>query len=440
MPVGYPIYDGICYRNLYSYEAFEYIASRNIQGYEKDYFIIKKHDGLAICRKVPYDIDFLRYFVDSNIIAYCNYEKALSCNNYRGGPILNDKLLKENIQLSFRDSTTEHTLYSNRKRAKNRFSAINFSMCDNPTEYSLNHYDAAAMLNHRFQWLRTQPNEKSAVNNIRFHGVPTDFAERYDDIEKKEETFKFPKFRFQDYVTHEKITGLSLSIEISSALLEFENQELMKKAWEMFCSHAFIEGKSMLSWVVFSDELCSRASLARMYLLSIRDRYDCSQFGDEPIEIDMSMILQNSFIPSSRRLSWASIPNRLSAEDPRRIVSRNKEEMVCEKACAQRVLSAIEEPFHFDDLFLERSYEELRPEDGHITLAVFCNPQHKYVKEYIANTKEVQHVFGKTQEVFSSIYNMVHSAVMEEIMRQKIPFMYIRISDNEKEKISGIIF
>lgn len=71
-----------------------------------------------------------------------------------------------------------------------------------------------------------------------------------------------PKFSIEDYIEHEYQTGISLSIEITAVLLEFSEERIMKKAFEVFA-------EQILPQIVKSPLIYTRNAVARSFFQQI---------------------------------------------------------------------------------------------------------------------------------------------------------------------------
>lgn len=110
-------------------------------------------------------------------------------------------------------------------------------------------------INRLFRSLWTAADADKQKNSLYYDGLQFCYQEVPDFI---------PKYNVEDYIAHEWLTGISLSIEITSLLLEYgkENINLREKALAEFCKHA-------LPSIVKSPAIFARIAAARNFFHQI---------------------------------------------------------------------------------------------------------------------------------------------------------------------------
>lgn len=254
-------------------------------------------------------------------------------------------------------------------------------------------FGIAACLNLFCQSLGTRPNATSEMLTPRHDGIRFGLENAKNLV---------PAFDIEDYYLHECFTGISLSIEITSILLEVRkkepNQGIWNSAFEAFCQKA-------LPTIVSSNSMFTRNTVARLFFQQILleltiGSYQCTD-SSIPLWEDAGY--------------WDGLVERASfhlkkLENIPKCYDVTENQIDGELAYIKALLSEMEAPI---DMV---SYSN-NPTHG---LAVFCNEKHNHVTEFL-NELSTLTVDGETRTgnryraEADKVFQMVHRKVKEAI-------------------------
>jgi hypothetical protein len=268
-----------------------------------------------------------------------------------------------------------------------------------------------------WRWLRVSDNAEHEKKSLAFDGlllwllVNTDLEYKPDnesktpknkpgDNQKKSRKMVCPveNFTLIDYIYHEMYTGISLSIEITAVLLEFEDEILAEEALKAFQKHA-------LKDIVFSPMLFTRICAARHFFQQILMEKMVDQYGWTSLEKSVQ----------DEERQWKQRVNRACAHigSAYKPVLCYVQDLEIDEALMHltMLITKMKQPV---DLF---GYVN-NPEHG---LAVFCNPNHKNAKFFLDELKTGQE--QKLQKdrrssrreirLFRKVHEMVRKAIWD---------------------------
>lgn len=214
------------------------------------------------------------------------------------------------------------------------------------------------------------------------------------------------KFNLEDYVMHEYFTGLSLSIEISAILLEFENEALRNRA--------FLEFRDkMLPEIVRCPYLFTRNSVARLFfqqiLLECENR--AYQWNAPRISKTFSGAEWDNLIQRATKCKsmLGSMPSAIVKNCELNDAIAHLESLIVQVQAPVNVFEYVQNASH--------------------GLALFCHSEHKYVdffqNELKNETKEIKkdktidysnvRVSGsKEHRIFQNVHRCVRYAIYGE--------------------------
>jgi len=212
-----------------------------------------------------------------------------------------------------------------------------------------------------------------------------------------------PKYDIEDYIAHEWLTGISLSIEITSVLMEFgkkEDKALMKKALGAFC-------EQVLPTIVQSPAIFARNAAARYFFHQIRMENDIKKYRWGVASGKM----MNDTIWSEYEWNELIYRAKLHVTDlPMEIDSYEIDDKYIDEALSWLVslLKKVELPINFLD------YAK-NPTHG---LAAFCHPSHKNVPLFLnllSERKGEDNTYiavsdADEEELFRDVHKLVREA------------------------------
>ena len=213
-----------------------------------------------------------------------------------------------------------------------------------------------------------------------------------------------PKYDIEDYIAHEWLTGISLSIEITSVLMEFgkkeEDKALMKKALGAFC-------EQVLPTIIQSPAIFARNAAARYFFHQIRMENDIKKYRWGVASGKM----MNDTIWSEYEWNELIYRAKLHVTDlPLEIDSYEIEDKYIDEALSWLVslLKKVELPINFLD------YAK-NPTHG---LAAFCHPSHKNVPLFLnllSERKGEDNTYiaisdADEEELFRDVHKLVREA------------------------------
>jgi len=305
-------------------------------------------------------------------------------------------------KISFPNNVMEKYL-NNRRASKSRKKELfleltDFERLDKDGEASKNSYlfpklGIAACLNLFCQSLGTRPNATAEILTPRHDGICFEM-ENVDNF--------VPAFGIEDYYFHECFTGISLSIEITSILLEVSQKEPDKVLWsnvfDAFC-------KKALPTIVSSSSLFTRNTVARLFFEQILLELTVNSYQ-----------WTDSTKPSwEDKKYWNELIDRASfhlkkLENIPPCYDVEKGQIDSELAYIKALLSEMKFPV---DLV---SYSN-NPTHG---LVAFCNEKHKYVADFVKELTNLV-VGGETRignryrAETDTVFQMVHRKTKEAI-------------------------
>lgn len=114
-------------------------------------------------------------------------------------------------------------------------------------------FTAATYLNILFRTLFCRANSHNQQKTVYYDGLL---------VRNTAARALLPKFSIEDYIEHEYQTGISLSIEITAVLLEFSEERIMEKAFDVFA-------EKILPQIVKSPLIYTRNAVARSFFQQI---------------------------------------------------------------------------------------------------------------------------------------------------------------------------
>lgn len=240
-----------------------------------------------------------------------------------------------------------------------------------------------------------------------------------------------PSFELVDYFEHEMTTGLSLSIEIASVLLEFKDDGLRNWAWNAFC-------EKVLPRIIHSQLFFTRNTVARHFFQQIlmEEKRNDYRWYPETTRSDTNEVLNRAL--SHTELIWSEyelIDCKSKDRNKKRGLLRgniyaNQIQVPVEQIDDAlkhlwSLLSIVTQPFNLcyygDNIANNTSTNKC--------LAAFCNPQHKHVKKYLDDLnkcvnnwdamenieKGEKYPMPRKRDKAHNIFRMVHSVVRKMI-------------------------
>lgn len=210
-------------------------------------------------------------------------------------------------------------------------------------------------------------------------------------------------FEFEDYYYHELLTGISLSIEIASVLMEckikFNEPDIWNKAIRDF-------SKKALPTIVWSSCLYTRNSVARLFFQ----------------QIFMELTLQKyrwpaSFSALDNADCWNDLIERASSSIS--ILEANDAYIPVEDSRADDALAHIKDLFASVDKSWDLLSYALTPTRG---LAAFCNEKHEHVTYYLSEinpdryndhrkNRKTDRYRGEKDIIFQTVHKEVRRAI-----------------------------
>lgn len=269
--------------------------------------------------------------------------------------------------------------------------------------YKTRKLGAGAYLNYIFRVLSIRKDAKDVHTSLEYDGLKIclDAYGRESGLSPEQIDKIIPTFTIIDYFAHEMYTGISLSIEITAILLELEeklqDQKLWEEAFSVFCEKA-------LPRIVQSRYIFTRISVARLFFLQV--------FWDEMVWMYRwhgHRFLESDFdkIRTFRKaLSHCDILN-IQPEN----IKCPDDEIKCSMDHIQDLLYEMKEPINLFQCINTPSRR----------IAIFCNPQHKYVSEFInelerlSSGNDISELPSKNMEKFRKVHTEVRKALKRDL-------------------------
>lgn len=269
--------------------------------------------------------------------------------------------------------------------------------------YKTKRLGAGAYLNYIFRVLSIRKDAKDVHTSLEYDGLKIclDAYGRESGLSPDQIDKIIPTFTIIDYYAHEILTGISLSIEITAILLELEeklqNKDLWKEAFSVFCEKA-------LTRIVQSRYIFTRIAVARLFFLQV--------FWDEMVwtyrwhghrfwESDFDKI--RTF---RKALSHCDILNILPD-----VIKCPDDEIKYSMNYIQELLYEMKEPINLFQCINTPSRR----------IAIFCNPQHKYVPEFInelerlSSGNDISELPAKNMDMFRKAHTEVRKALKRDL-------------------------
>ena len=264
-----------------------------------------------------------------------------------------------------------------------------------------------AYLNQACRWLLTKGKALHS-KSLFYDGLP--LRVKYKTEEGTKCITLVEDFSICDYMDHEMLTGISLSIEITAVLREFLDESLRERALAAFAETA-------LPRVVRSRQLFTRIAAARNFFQQflMEQNKDYYRWTTSIRSHELSEEEWNAMVlRAGQHLDiLESTPLRLDVpeEDTDRAISH-----------LERLLSKVEKPVNLME------YGKA-PKHG---LAAFCNENHHKIKNFLdelkdKDTKRITQIPRRRSEahiLFQSVHEMVKAAIEkaweEELEAQEV--------------------
>lgn len=248
----------------------------------------------------------------------------------------------------------------------------------------------AAYLNLLLKDLQKRKNDKQRLNSIYYMGLP------YGSLPGET---PIPKFSLEDYIEHEYQTAISLSIEISAVLLEFEDDALRDRALEEF-------SKECLPKLIRSRMMFSRNTAARHYFQQILLGIYETKYRWKSISNPMNDISEAEWERIAKRAAMhCYLPECFTCAEkvpPEQVAAALKH--------IEKLFSMVRVPVNF------QKYVTEGPTHG---LAIFCHPEHNNIDYYLNELKASEYLKNAAENTLYSRKRSKRDAVFG-MVREKI--------------------
>lgn len=261
---------------------------------------------------------------------------------------------------------------------------------------SISRFASSSSINTILRWLWTPSNASSQESSLFYDGLIFHLKD-----ESTAESEPVPPFTLVDYIEHELITGISLSIEITSVLLEIDDPALREAAFSAFVDNAL--NLAVASPLFFTRNTAARNFIHQIIMESNKQQYEWRENITTP------------FIPSQQ---WEDAVQRArNHTEILKIVPDDDYDTVSQidSALGQitTLLSQVKSPVNLP------SYVE-KPTHG---LAAFCHPNHKniaYFLNKLGNTDmnqpaQISRCRTKEHQLFMKVHAKVKTALINQI-------------------------
>lgn len=260
------------------------------------------------------------------------------------------------------------------------------------------------------RWLEVRKNDEKRMGSLYFDGLPLHIEDRGDG-KSVEFVRAAGQFTLADYIWHELMTGISLSIEIAAVLLEFENDLQREDALQWFKEDA-------LPWVVASPMIFTRICAARCYFHQIQMDNFLEGYlwrGGDMADGEQMQRVRAKMLVLDALTACEAIRTVEGEQETWQGVTRPVFERVLDEdlePALEHLADQIKRMKKPVDIF---AYVD-HPEHG---LAIFCNPEHSNMQVYLKALKvgqEKKRSYGpdsKTMEF--ALFRKVHAMVREAI-------------------------
>lgn len=248
------------------------------------------------------------------------------------------------------------------------------------------------------RWLWSQSNSVDQQSSMYYDGI----IMRLEGDGKNSVIDFVPKFSLMDYIQHEMLTGISLSIEMTAILLEIEDDDLKELALEAFCTKPMDSfERTPLDICARSPLLFTRNTVARNYFQQIiletaTQKYEWKKTANRNILLREDTVKRAAkhveiLIP---RINWEDVPDNQIQEAIDQIY---------------KMLSQVTIPVNLPAYVM-------KPKHG---LAVFCHPNHKNIEFFLQELAEkdrnritsIPRWRTKAHKWFKKVHSSVKSAI-----------------------------
>lgn len=221
---------------------------------------------------------------------------------------------------------------------------------------SVSRFASSSLINTFLRWLWTPSNASSQESSLFYDGLVFHLED-----ESTSESNPVPPFTLVDYIEHELMTGISLSIEITSVLLEIDDPVLREAAFSAFVDNAL--DLAVASPLLFTRNTAARNFIQQIIMESNKQQYEWRE------NITTPFILTTQWQDAVQRARNHTEILRITPYDDYDTVSQ------IDSALDQitTLLSQVKSPINLP------SYVE-KPTHG---LAAFCHPDHKNIAYFL---------------------------------------------------------
>lgn len=319
---------------------------------------------------------------------------------------------------------------SNRRKPISKLLRINFLDHATPSDivthpFDIPGYAPAEILNALYHWLWFPSNAKSKMTSIYYDGLI--FRPQMEDPGM---LFPIPSFTLMDYIEHELYTGISLSIEISAILLEISNSKLRKKALDAFAAKA-------LAHIVRSDRLFFRIAAARNFFQQIILESSALSYkwnGYQQNKLFSSTLWEEVIEHAQKHIpplyyNAITIVKPPQSESTSDVLSFECDIKLGGLSDAQKNYNiSIQDKLNHLEALIQKMKKPVdlvdyvrHPMHG---LAIFCNPNHPNVNQYLQLLEEESHYPTASiprcktdgHDLFMEVHEKVQKAIQESVI------------------------
>ena len=225
----------------------------------------------------------------------------------------------------------------------------------------------------------------------------------FDGVAFRDPVFNeiIPTFSIEDYIEHEYLTGISLSIEISAILMEFTDETLMMAAFNSFCCEALPD-------IIRSPMIFTRNTVARQFFQQILFETSIQKYRwKEHSKIRASHATDPAW---HRLVQRAKIHSQVlrTYQQPLEIVDSQIDLALTH---IENLLSVVEIPVNLPEYANNPTYG----------LAPFCHPKHNNVKVFLKKLSAFSNPDTDTKDLprsrfyGSDIFTMVNERVKKAL-------------------------
>lgn len=249
-------------------------------------------------------------------------------------------------------------------------------------------FTVATYLNILFRTLFCRANSYNQQKTVYYDGLL---------VRNTEARALLPKFSIEDYIEHEYQTGISMSIEITAVLLEFQDKGLALKALDVFADN-------LLPRIVKSPLIFTRNAVARSFFQQVLME----------LEIQRYRWSENEVSPQFSDSEWNAVIERammhgsvLTAPIYTIPIHKSQQQETLEHL--KGLLSALKKPVNIVEYVENPIYG----------LAAFCVPKHPNVDYFLKKLKkaskdepfEIPRCQGSKHDLFAKVHQTVLHAI-----------------------------